>query len=222
LAQGIIIILFRTLNIIHMMALRFRSIQRALSARAFATAAHEDLSIEGRYATALFDLTKQQGSLENVWADLSHLRDCIKESSDFEVFIQNPVFKADEKEAVISGLADTYSYNPLTVNFLRILLENKRISALKKVVDAFENFYRVEKGQLVCRVSSAKELSSKEQKKVRSALQTRSPNAELIVEYDVNSAIMGGLVVKMGDQVFDFSMHSRLERLQSQLLAPIN
>lgn len=204
-----------------MMALRFRAVQRIASARTFATA-HEDLSIEGRYATALFDLTKQQGSLDNVWNDLSHLRECIKESSDFEIFIQNPVFKAVEKEAVIDGLASSYSYNPLTVNFLRILLENKRIQDLKKVVDSFENFYRVEKGQLVCSVSSASELSNKEQKKVQKALQARSPNAELIVQYDVNPALMGGLLVKMGDQVFDFSMHSRLEKLQGQLLAPIN
>eukprot|EP00397_Hematodinium_sp_SG-2012_P060682 GEMP01079334.1.p1 GENE.GEMP01079334.1~~GEMP01079334.1.p1 ORF type:complete len:205 (+),score=49.82 GEMP01079334.1:55-669(+) len=204
------------------MALRFfRPVQRfAISARSFSSK-HEDLSLEGRYASALFELTKQKNALDKVFNDLDHARESIKASPDFRTFILNPVFKVQQKESVIEGLAQKYDYHQLTVNFLRVLLENKRFHQLKKMVDTFEAFYRAEKGQVVCRVSSAAELSSKEQKKVQQALQKRSPSAELIIDYDVNPQLMGGLFVKMGDQVLDFSMHSRLERLQAQLLAPL-
>jgi len=182
---------------------------------------HEDMSLEGRYASALFELAKEQNVLEKVFNDLDQSRDALKESDDFRCFVMNPAFKVDQKEQVIQGIAQAYDYHPLTVNFLRVLIENKRFHELKKMVDTFESFYRAEMGQVVCRVSSAAELSSSDKSRVEASIRQRKPSAELIINYDVNPALMGGLLVKLGEQILDFSMSSRLERLQSHLLAPL-
>ena len=84
------------------------------------------------------------------------------------------------------------------------LLENRRLNDLDKMVTAFEGFYRAELNQVVCQVTSAKELDSSAKSKVEGALKARAGSgAKLIVSYDTNPGIMGGLQVKMGEQVLD-------------------
>ena len=90
------------------------------------------------------------------------------------------------------------------------------------MIDNFERFYRAEKGQIVCTVTSAKPLDDASRKKVENALLKRAgAGAELIVSYEENPAIKGGLSVKMGESVLDFTVATKLERLTAALLEPI-
>merc|ERR1712232_1446260 len=108
------------------------------------------------------------------------------------------------------------------VNFMKVLVENKRSHLLSKMIDLFEAFYRAEKGHVLCKVTSAGALSNTAQGDIKKAMEARAEKGStLIMEWDVNPALMGGLVVKMGEAVFDFSVATRLERLQTQLLAPL-
>lgn len=84
-------------------------------------------------------------------------------------------------------------------------------------------FYRAEKGLVPCRVTSAAPLSSAQQSQVQKAMEQRAgKGATLIMDYATNPAMLGGLVVKMGEAVFDNSVATRLERLQTQLLVPLS
>merc|ERR1719343_1235974 len=103
------------------------------------------------------------------------------------------------------------------------MIENKRISSLGRVIDLFEVFYRAEKGLIPCKVTSAGGLSAEQKKAVQQAMEKRAEKgAQLIMEFNTNPAILGGLVVKMGEAVFDNSVATRLERLQGQLLQPLS
>merc|ERR1711907_681308 len=107
-------------------------------------------------------------------------------------------------------------------NFLKVLVENKRLKSLPKMIDLYEVFYRAEKGLVPCTVTSAAELSNKEKKQVEAAMQKRAGSGStLIMDYTTNPLILGGLVVKLGEAVYDNSVATRLERLQTQLLAPL-
>lgn len=66
-----------------------------------------------------------------------------------------------------------YKYDPITVNYLKTLLENRRLPQLKKMIDNFENFYRAEKGQMMCQVTSVAELSAAQKTKVRRTMGLR-------------------------------------------------
>merc|ERR1711879_523257 len=104
----------------------------------------------------------------------------------------------------------------------KVLIENKRMHLLSKMIDMFESFYRAEKGYVPCKVISASALSSSQQAEVKKAMEKRAEKGStLILEYDVNPAILGGLVVKMGEAVYDMSVQTKFERLQTQLLAPV-
>jgi len=153
---------------------------------------------------------------------MTQLRSFLTESNDFKLFVETPGVSSDDKLGALEGIATKYGYAPVTTNFLKVLVENKRINLLEKMINAFEDFYRAEKGQVVCKVSSAEDLSAAQKKQVEKTLQGRAgSDAKLIVEYETNSALVGGLLVKMGDQIFDFTVSSKLDRLQAQLMAPV-
>jgi len=193
-----------------------------IQSRAFGSGKYEDLSLEGRYSGALMQVCKEKNNIDEVFSDLDMLRSAYNDSKDFKLFIDSPAISPKDKTAVLTDMSKKYSWDGVTVNYLKTLLENKRLSSLQRMVDNFEMFYRHEKGQVMVNVVSAKKLSQDEQKKVESALSARAnKGSQLIVNYSVNDGILGGLIVKMGEQVLDFSVNSRLERLTARLVQPL-
>ncbi|PFH34792.1 ATP synthase F1, delta subunit protein [Besnoitia besnoiti] len=179
-------------------------------------------TLEGRYASALFRVVKKKNQLEKVYGDLESMKSALKDSSEFRLFVDSPAVSVQQKLDVLKHLANRYKFDAFTANLLATLVENRRLPMLVRVIDAFDAMYRKEKGEVKCTVTSAGPLSPQQQKEVVAALQKRAgSHARLIVDYVVSPQIMGGLVVRLGEQVLDFSVASRLERLQSQLLAPL-
>merc|ERR1719330_541969 len=196
-----------------------------LSTRAFAAAVgpkpkHEDGTLEGRYATALF--MASDGKLDKVYGDMAGLREMMESSPDFKLLIETPGIDPESKVVALESVCSKAGSDGAVVNFLKVLVENKRINMLARVIDLFEVFYRAEKGMVLCQVTSAGALSDAQKGQVKSAMQARAEaGSTIIMEYSTNPAILGGLVVKMGDAVFDNSVSTRLERLQNQLLQPL-
>lgn len=196
-----------------------------LACRSFAAAAGkkpkmEDGTLEGRYATALF--MASSGKLEAVYNDLTTLRDMMTESKEFKLMVETPGIEPEKKVAALEAICKKAGTDAAVVNFLKVLVENKRMHLLARMIDLFENFYRAEKGLILCQVTSAEKLTSAQEKAVKTAMQKRAEKgATLIMEYKINPALLGGLVVKMGEAVLDQSISTRLERLQTQLLAPV-
>mmetsp|Transcript_87540 Transcript_87540/g.155264 ORF Transcript_87540/g.155264 Transcript_87540/m.155264 type:complete len:228 (+) Transcript_87540:111-794(+) len=194
-----------------------------MSTRFFAAGAKpkmEDGTLEGRYATALFMASSDR--LDKVYEDLTALRTMILESKDFKLAIETPGIDPESKVAAFQAICSKAGTDTSVVNFLKVLVENKRAHLLGRTIDIFENFYRAEKGLVLCKVSSAEPLSSAQQGQVKAAMTQRAEKgATLIMEYNTNPALLGGLVVKMGEVVLDNSVSTRLERLQTQLLAPV-
>merc|ERR1719277_2067724 len=194
-------------------------------ARGFAAAAGkkpkvEDGTLEGRYATALF--MASSGKVDKVYGDLAALKEMMAESKEFKLMVETPGIQPEMKSAALEQVCSKIGTDPATLNFLKVLIENKRMHLLAKMIDMFEMFYRAEKGLVLCKVTSAGPLNASAQASVKKAMESRAEQgATLIMEYDTNPAIMGGLVVKMGEAVFDMSVQTKLERLQTQLLAPV-
>lgn len=190
-------------------------------ARAFAAKPKvEDGTLEGRYATALFMASSDR--LDKVYGDLSALRDMMSSSKEFKLMVDSPGIDPNDKIKAIEAVAGSAGIDGSVVNFMKVLIENKRLGLLPRMIDLYETFYRAEKGLVPCTVTSAKDLSSSEQSQVQAAMQKRAgADATLIMDFTTNPLILGGLVVKLGEAVYDNSVATRLERLQTQLLAPL-
>merc|ERR1719343_82710 len=144
-------------------------------------------------------------------------------STDFKLLIETPGIDPENKVMALESVCSKAGADASVVNFLKVLVENKRITSLARVIDLFEVFYRAEKGMVLCQVTSAAALSAAQKGQVKAAMTSRAAEGStIIMEYATNPAILGGLVVKMGDAVFDNSVATRLERIQNQLLQPLS
>merc|ERR1740117_489321 len=146
----------------------------------------------------------------------------MKESKEFKVMVETPGIVPDSKIKAIEAIGQKAGMDPSVINFMKVLVENKRMKLLAKMIDMFETFYNAEKGNVMCQVTSASELSAAQKGEVKTAMQARvEKGSTLILEYNVNAGIVGGLVVKIGEAVYDNSVQTRLDRLTTRLLAPV-
>jgi len=193
---------------------------RAFAAKVGQKPKMEDGTLEGRYATALFMATSDRS--DKVYQDLAGIRDMMKESPQFKLLIDTPGIEGSAKIQALDAINQKIKADPAILNFMKVLIENKRLGLLSRMINLYENFYRAEKGLVLCQVTSAEPLSTKQQAAVKAAMEKRAEKGStLLMEYATNPAILGGLVVKMGEAVLDQSVSTRLERLQTQLLAPV-
>jgi ATP synthase F1 delta subunit len=170
----------------------------------------------------MFNAAKSAKTLDQVYADLGALRTLLLTDANFRLLVESPGIQQKERVASLGDICGKLKTDKLTVNFLNLLVENKRLNELKKIVDSFEVSYRQEKGQLLCVVASAVELSEADKTRVEKALKQRAKDKSIILNFETNPALLGGLLVKMGDAVFDFSVSTKVDRLGTQLRAPVD
>lgn len=203
-----------------------RNFRGAWGSRWFASAGSSTSnrhSVEGRYGHALLAAAQGAKALDQVHADVQGLLDAFQASSDFVAFAKTPGVTPETKVSVVQQIADRFKLHAVTKNFLCTVAENKRMADLPKMLSFFEELYREARGEIRCSVTSAQELTSGQKKEVVAALQKRAgPKATILAEFNVSPSIAGGLLVRMGDEVMDYTIATRLESLRTSLMAPLN
>merc|ERR1719329_745702 len=117
----------------------------------------------------------------------------MKDSKDLKLMVDTPGVDPRTKILAMTSVCDAAGIDASVVNFIKVLVENKRLQLLPKMIDMYEVFYRAEKGQVPCTVTSAKELTKKEKSKVEAAMQKRAgAGSTLIMDYNTNPLILGG------------------------------
>jgi ATP synthase F1 delta subunit len=166
------------------------------------------------YARSLFEVAKDQGKLDDVRAQLGEFADAMHETRELQMFFFSPYFSTEEKQ---DGLDRTVSgADPIVVNFLKLLIENHRMPVIFRVRRGYDELWEHENRLLPVQVTSAVELDSATVKQIgdRIAEQTgQKVDLSAAVEPD----ILGGIVVRVGNQVLDASVRNRLEQLRKQV-----
>lgn len=180
-------------------------------------------SVDGRYGHALLAVAQEAKALDQVHADVQGLQEALRTSSDFSSFSKTPGVPAEMKVSVVQQIADRFKLHKVTKNFLCTVAENKRMADLPKMLSTFEELYRATRGEVRCFVTSAQELTSGQKKDVIAALQKRAgPKATILADFNVSPSISGGLLVRMGDEVLDYTIATRVDSLKTSLMAPLN
>merc|ERR1711862_627839 len=118
----------------------------------------------------------------------------MEESEEFKLMLQTPSIEPAVKVAVLETICTKAGTDASVTNFLKVLVENRRLLGLSRMIELYESFYRAEKGLVPCEVTSAKELSDAEKMQVKNAMQSRAEaGSTLIMEYKVNPILLGGL-----------------------------
>ena len=170
--------------------------------------------VPGRYAAALFDLAVEANSLEAVESELKSLGQSIAASDDFKSFLKSPVYEQREQAAALAALAEKAGYSALTKNFLNLVAKNRRLFALQGMIRAFSERAAAHRGEISAEAISAAPMSEEQVKALRLEIESMAGKA-VNLETRVDPELLGGLVVKLGSQMIDSSLRTKLNRLRT-------
>lgn len=169
-------------------------------------------SLQGRYASALFDLAREQNLVSSVEADLELLGQAIVGSADLAGLIRNPKVSREVAAKAMDGVAGVLGLSPLTKNFLGVLAGNRRLSALPDIVRAFAAIAAAFRGEVTAEVTSAHPLTDDQLSALAAKLQEREGRT-VKLRASVDPDLLGGLVVRIGSRQIDSSIRTRLNSL---------
>ncbi|MEP9359507.1 F0F1 ATP synthase subunit delta [Sphingomonas sp. KR3-1] len=169
-------------------------------------------SLSGRYATALFELARDSKSLAQVEASLAAVAQALAESADFKALTTSPLVARGAAANAVAGVAKSLKLDGTTANFLGVLAQNRRLGQLPAVIRAFRQLAAAHRGETTAEVTSAHPLSTAQVDALKQQLRTRI-GRDVSIDLSVDPSLLGGLVVKIGSQMIDSSIKTRLNSL---------
>jgi len=169
-------------------------------------------SLAGRYARALFDLGVERDALESVEASLGTVAQALAESADLRELITNPLVSRKNASNAIAAVGRELDSDPLTSNFLAVLAGNARLSQLPAIIAAFRAMTAAHRGEVTAHVTSAHALDDVQIKALKAKLKARVGH-DVAIETTLNPDLLGGLIVKIGSQMIDGSIATKLNTL---------
>ena len=169
-------------------------------------------SLAGRYASALFDLASEAGTITAVETDLDKLSEALRESSELSALIRNPEVSREALGRVLSGIGEHLALAELTRNFLGVLATNRRAGELPGVIRAFHAIAAAQRGEVSAEVASAHPLTDEQLTALEQKLRAREGRT-VKLKSRVDPDLLGGLVVTVGSKRIDGSIRTRLNTL---------
>ena len=169
--------------------------------------------LAGRYATALFELAREQNALDRLADDLQSLRSLYAESADFRRLVSSPLFSRDQQGKVIAIIAERAGAADLTRRFLGLLARQGRLFALPDVIEAFAALLAAHRGEVSAELISAVALSDEQLGKVKERL-SETVGKSVLLSTSIDPALLGGIVVRVGSRMIDASLRTKLHRLE--------
>lgn len=170
-----------------------------------------------RYAKALFDLALETGKIEEVKNDLDAINGV--KHPELQILLVSPVITGEKKSSVFDAVFSSH-VQPLTTSFFKLVFTKGRSIAIKEIVSAFMNMYRIHKGIQVVELTTAMPLSDEVKTSIKGILQQNVmlKNKTIELNEHVDASLIGGLVVQIDDKLFDASIRHDLQVIKRQFV----
>jgi len=172
--------------------------------------------VAGRYASALFDLAREENKISEVEEDLDKFQRLYDESADMVRLIRSPVIPADEQSRALMVIFDRAGIRSLVQNFFKLITRNRRLFAAPDMVRAYRAFAARSRGEVAAEVTSAHLLSDALARELRDALKA-TVGKDVRLSAKVDPSLLGGLIVKLGSRMVDTSLRTKLASLKLSL-----
>ena len=169
-----------------------------------------------RYATAVFELAKEDKALDALDADIAALAEALLASEELRDLISSPVYSRDDQAAAIRAVAAKMGLSQLLSNTLGLMAEKRRLFVLPHFAAAVRGLIADEKGEVTAEVTSAKALTKAQADKLAKTLKA-AVGKDVNINATVDESLIGGLVVKVGSKMIDSSIASKLSKLQNAM-----
>ena len=174
-------------------------------------------TVARRYAGALADVVTKSGEATKIQSELKQFEEILTSNQNLFEALSNPAIAHNSKERVLESLLAKTKPAPATANFLRILLQNGRLTNLGVINKRFASVLEERAGIVSGKVISARLLSDQEKKDIQKNLE-KTLAKTVSLDFDIDTNIIGGVVTKIGSTVYDSSVKTQLENLKAQLV----
>ena len=169
-------------------------------------------SLAGRYGSALFALARDERQIDAVGRSLDLLAQALVDSRDFSELMSSPLIDRQEAGKAFAAVARQLALDPLTTNFLGVLARNGRKNQLQNVIRAFRRLASEYRGETTAEVITAHPLKDDQLTALKQQLRGRA-GRDVAIETRIDPEILGGIVIKLGSQMIDASIRTKLNRL---------
>ena len=174
-----------------------------------------DISVARRYAAALYEEATNKGQVDQLDADIALIRDSLEGSPELVRFFSSPVIPREKKASVVTALFES-RLQPLTLRFMGLLVEKRREDLFPAVVDAYRGLRDDELGIVEAHVRSALAMDATEEAALKQTLE-RMTGKQVRLAVTTDAELLGGLVVRIADTVYDGSVRNKLVNLRERL-----
>jgi F-type H+-transporting ATPase subunit delta len=172
--------------------------------------------IAQRYATAIFELSKEASALSALENDVDALDGALTDSAELRDLISSPVYSRDDVTRAIGAVAAKMGLSQAVAGGLGLMASKRRMFALPQVIAALRAMIADEKGEVTAEVTSAKALSEAQEAELVKTLKARV-GKEIKLKLVVDESLIGGLVIKVGSQMIDTSIRAQLAALKNSM-----
>ena len=171
-----------------------------------------------RYAKALFSIAKElsKKEREKIFSDLEGLVKLIKENEKLERILKNPIIKVEDKKELLKKVLEKAKASKIFLNFCYLLADKKRLPILPFVYEYYRKFLDEEEGIIRGKLITAIDIKKNKKAEILKKLEEKI-DKKLVLEFEKDKSIIGGLVLKIGDKVFDASIRAQLNSIKENI-----
>ena len=169
-------------------------------------------SLAGRYATALFGLARDERQIDAVGRRLDSLVEALADSRDLSMLVESPLVGRKDAGKAFGAVAAQLGLDPITSNFLGVLARNGRKRELRAIARLFKRLAADHRGETTAEVTTARPLNDDQVAQLKAQLKARA-GRDVAIEAQVDKSILGGIIIKLGSQMIDASIRTKLNRL---------
>jgi F-type H+-transporting ATPase subunit delta len=171
----------------------------------------------GRYASALYDLAREQNAVDKVSADLASFSGMVSGSPDLQRLVKSPAFSAESQQKALTALLDKAGIAGITGNFLKLVASKRRLFAVENMIADFTKLVDMDRGVARAEVTVAEPLNGSHRAALNASLQEVSGGKSVEVDVKVDPEIIGGIIVKIGSRMVDSSLKTKLNSIRTRM-----
>ena len=164
------------------------------------------------YAVALFNNAMVDNIQDKIFEEITAINRIITDNFDIREFLFSPIVNKNDKINAVNSLAKNIKISTIVQNFLLLLVKNSRTAILSNIVDVYNTLLYESKNIKIVQVISANKLQPKEQEWIKSLIE-KELNQKTEILFDIDSTIIGGIVVKYDSMLQDYSIKGSLEKI---------
>ena len=169
-----------------------------------------------RYAKALFELAKESGRVAEIGGELASIGDLLEGNAELHNVLFRPLHPVAQRRAVLDGVTERLGASPTVRSFFSLLIDQRRLVDFPAIRDEFERLASEDAGLRRAEIVSAGALRDDQLERLRRALSNRT-GSEVEITVRVDPSLLGGVIAKVGDLVFDGSLRTQLRQLRANL-----